>query len=126
MFSMSNELRGGNEKAFDALLYCIKNGVTISAEVIEWLVEENDYVVDEGFDDFENSDRWTIPKYYIIILKGDAYRVWEQVGLTEMQPNEWFDQTPEPVFQKQKTIVDWMSVEEIENYLTCVENYKGV
>ena len=113
MFSMSNELRGGNSKAWDALLYCIKNGVTISAEVIECLVKENDYVVDEGFDDFENSDRWTISKYYILILGGDAYRVWEQVGLTEMQPNEWFDQTPELVLQKQKTVVDWMTVEEI-------------
>ena len=126
MFSMSNELSGGNLKALDALLYCIKNGVTISAEVIEWLVKENDYVVDEGFDDFENADRWTIAKYYILILDGDAYRVWEQVGLTEMQPNEWFDQTPEPVMQKQKTIVDWMTAEEIENYLSCMENYKGV
>ena len=126
MFNMTNELRGGNSKAWDALLYCIKNGVTIGAEVIEWLVEENDYVVDEGFDDFENADRWTIAKYYILILDGDAYRVWEQVGLTEMQPNEWFDQTPEPVMQKQKTIVDWMTAEEIENYLSCMENYKGV
>jgi hypothetical protein len=123
---MSNELRGGNSKAWDALLYCIKNGVTISAEVIEWLVKENDYVVDEGFDDFENSDRWTISKYYILILDGDAYRVWEQVGLTEMQPNEWFDQTPELVLQKQKTVVDWMAVEEIENYLTYMKNFKGV
>jgi hypothetical protein len=123
---MSNELRGGNSKAWDALLYCIKNGVTISAEVIEWLVKENDYVVDEGFDDFENSDRWTISKYYILILDGDAYRVWEQVGLTEMQPNEWFDQTPELVLQKQKTVVDWMTVEEIENYLTYMKNFKGV
>lgn len=126
MFCMSSELRSGDAKAWDALKYCIKSGVTISAKVIKWLVEENDYVVDEGFDDFENSDRWTIPKYYILILDGDAYRVWEQVGLTEMQPNEWFDQTPELVFQKQKTIVDWMSVEEIENYLTYMENYKGV
>ena len=124
MFCMSDKLRDGDKKELDGLFYCIKNGVTISGDVIKWLVNENDYVVDEGFDDFENSGRWAISKYYILILDGDAYRVWEEVGLTEMQSNEWFDQAPEPVMQKQRTIVDWMAVEEIEQYLTYMENYK--
>ena len=121
MFCMSNELRNGDKKAWDALVYCIKNGVTISGRVLDWLVHdiESERVIEEGYDDFENSSRWSIGKYYIICLDGDAYRVWEEVGLTEMQSNEWFDQVPERVMLKQKTIVDWMTVEEIESYLAA-------
>ena len=116
MFCMSNELRNGDKAAWNALTYCFKNGVTISGRVLDWLISETEteYVIEEGYDDFENSTRWTIRKYYILCLNGDAYRVWEQVGLTEMQPNEWFDQIPERVMQKQKTVVDWMTIEEIE------------
>ena len=127
MFCMSRGLREGDRVSWDALMYCIRNGVMISGEVARWLVEDNDdRIVDEGYADFDDASRWSISKYYILKFGNECFRIWEEVGLTEMQPNEWFDQTPEPVFQKQKTIVDWMSVEEIENYLTCMENYKGV
>ena len=123
MFCMSNELRNGDKRAWDTLAYYFKNGITISGRVLNWLVNEaeTECVIEEGYDDFENSSRWTIGKYYILRLDGDAYRVWEQVGLTEMQPNEWFDQVPERVMQKQKTVVDWMTIEEIESYLEAMK-----
>ena len=123
MFCMSNELRNGDKRAWDTLAYYFKNGITISGRVLNWLVNEaeTECVIEEGYDDFENSSRWTIGKYYILCLDGDAYRVWEQVGLTEMQPNEWFDQVPERVMQKQKTVVDWMTIEEIESYLEAMK-----
>ena len=123
MFSMSNELSGGNKNAFDALLYCIKHGVTISGEVAEWLVRENEeLIIDEGYDDFEDATRWSIGKYYIIVIDGDAYRFWEWVGLTEMQSNQWYDQVFEPVIQRTVSVAQWQSVEDIEIY----ENLRGV
>jgi hypothetical protein len=120
---MSNELSGGNKNAFEALKYCIKAGVTISGEVAKWLAHENEeLIVDEGYDDFDNAARWSIGKYYIIVIDDDAYRFWEEVGLTEMQPNEWYDQIFEPVIQRTVSVAQWQSVEDIEIY----ENWKGV
>lgn len=117
MFCMSNELRGGNKNVFDALLYCIKHGVMISGEVAKWLVCENEeLIVDKGYDDFEDSTRWSIGKYYIIMIDDEAYRFWEWVGLTEMQPSEWYDQTFEPVIQRTVSVAQWQPVEDIEIY----------
>ena len=126
-FDRYDDLRNDVPGAYQALLYCLQHDVCIRGACIEWLIDNHpELVSDEYYDDFEDSSRWSIGKAYILALDEGFFRVWEEVGLTEMQPNEWFDQTPEPVFQKQKTIVDWMSVEEIENYLTYMENYKGV
>ena len=123
MFNMSDELRAGDERAFEALKYCIRSSVVISREVVEWLLEYHDeLIIDEGYDDFEDSTRWSIGKYYIIVIDDDAYRFWEWVGLTEMQPNEIFDQTFEPVIQRTASVAQWQFVEDIEIY----ENYKGV
>lgn len=123
MFCMSNELSGGNKNAFDALLYCIKRGVMISGEVVKWLAHENEeLIIDEGYDDFDDSTRWSIGKYYIIVINDEAYRFWEWVGLTEMQPNEWYDQVFEPVTQRIVSVAQWQSVEDIKIY----ENLKGV
>ena len=123
MFEMSDELRAGDERAFEALKHCIRSGVVISRDVVEWLLgHHEDLIIDEGYDDFEDSTRWSIGKYYIIIVDDDAYRFWEWVGLTEMQPNEIFDQTFEPVIQRTVSVAQWQSVEDIEIY----ENYKGV
>jgi hypothetical protein len=120
---MSNELSGGNKNALDALLYCIKHGVMISGEVAKWLAHENEeLIVDEGYDDFDNAARWSIGKYYIIVIDDDAYRFWEEVGLTEMQPNEWYDQIFEPVIQRTVSVAQWQTVEDIEIY----ENLKRV
>ena len=123
MFNMSDELRNGDARAFEALKHCIKVGVTISGEVAKWLVCENEeLIIDEGYDDFDDATRWSIGKYYIIVIDDDAYRFWEWVGLTEMQPNEWYDQTFEPVIQRTVSVAQWQSVEDIEIY----ENLKGV
>lgn len=123
MFEMSDELRAGDERAFEALKHCIRSGVVISRDVVEWLLGyHEDLIIDEGYDDFEDSTRWSIGRYYIIVIDGDAYRFWEWVGLTEMQPNEIFDQTFEPVIQRTVSVAQWQSVEDVEIY----ENYKGV
>lgn len=123
MFEMSEELRAGDERAFEALKHCIRSGVAISRDVVEWLLgHHEDLIIDEGYDDFEDSTRWSIGKYYIIVIDDDAYRFWEWVGLTEMQPNEIFDQTFEPVIQRTVSVAQWQSVEDIEIY----ENFKGV
>lgn len=123
MFCMSNELSGGNKNALEALLYCIKHGVMISGEVAKWLAHENEeLIIDEGYDGFDEATRWSIGKYYIIVIDDEAYRFWEEVGLTEMQPNEWYDQTFEPVIQRTVSVAQWQSVEDIEIY----ENLKGV
>lgn len=121
MLELSEELRNGDKKAWDALAYCFKIGITISGKLLDWLVDETECVIDEGYDDFENASRWSIAKYYILCIDGDTYRVWKEVGLTEMQPSEWFDQIPERVLQEQRIIVDWMAVEEIEQYLEAVK-----
>ena len=123
MFNMSDELRNNDARAFEALKHCIKAGVTISGEVAKWLAHENDeLIIDEGYDDFDEATRWSIGKYYIIVIDDDAYRFWEWVGLTEMQPNEWYDQIFEPVIQRTVSVAQWQSVEDIEIY----ENLRGV
>lgn len=123
MFEMSNQLHAGDERAFEALKHCIRSGVVISRDVVEWLLgHHEDLIVDEGYDDFEDSTRWSIGKYYIIVIDDEAYRFWEWVGLTEMQPNEIFDQTFELVIQRTVSVAQWQSVEDIEIY----ENLKGV
>ena len=123
MFNMSDELRAGDERAFEALKYCIRSGVTISRDVVKWLLEHHEYlIIDEGYDDFENSTRWSIGKYYIIVIDDNAYRFWEWVGLTEMQPDEIFDQTFEPVIQRTVSVAQWHTVEDIKIY----ESLKGV
>ena len=55
MFCMSNELRNGDKRAWDALVYCFKNGVTISGRILNWLINEaeTEYVIEEGYDDFD-------------------------------------------------------------------------
>lgn len=121
MFCMSDELRNGDVRAFEALKHCIKTGVTISGRVAKWLARENEeLIIDEGYDDFEDASRWSIGKYYIIIIDDEAYRFWEWVGLTEMQPNEWYDQIFEPVVQRTISISQWQSVEDIEAYMTNI------
>lgn len=127
MFNMSDELRAGDERAFEALKHCIRSGVVISRDVVEWLLgHHEDLIIDEGYDDFEDSTRWSIGKYYIIIIDDDAYRFWEWVGLTEMQPNEIFDQTFELVIQRTVSVAQWQTIDEINEYLKNMESYKGV
>ena len=113
MFDRYDDLCNNVPGAYQALLYCITHDVCIKGECIEWLVDNHpELVSDEVFQDFDNSGRWSIGKEYILALNEGFFRVWEEVGLTEMQPNEWWDQTAEPVHMKEVTITVWVTDEE--------------
>lgn len=92
--------------------YCVKQGICISAEVVEDFID-NYYklIEDYGYEDFSDSSGWTIGKYYIVNIDGDHYRCWEEVGLTEMQSNEWYDQTFEKVELRKKVTTEWEASE---------------
>ena len=113
MFTMSSALRGGDSRALDALFYCIKHGVDISGEVAEWLVEEDFYVIDSGYVDFEDAKEWTISKYYILKIDGEYYRIWQEVGLTEMQCDDWYNQKPERVEHRAVKTMEWVNPDEV-------------
>lgn len=92
--------------------YCVKHGICISAEVVEDFIDNNyELIEDEGYEDFADSNCWTIGKYYIINIDGDHYRCWEEAGLTEMQSNEWYDQTFEKVGLRKKVTTEWEASE---------------
>ena len=113
MFDRYDDLRNDVPGAYQALLYCITHGVCIKGECIEWLVDNHpELVSDEYYVDFDDATRWSIGKAYILALDEGFYRCWEEVGLTEMQSNEWWDQTCEPVHMKEVTITAWVTDEE--------------
>lgn len=68
-----------------------------------------------GAQDFDNSSRWSIICTEIVRFNSDQYySFWSEVGLTEMQENEWYDQ--KPLIARQKKIEKLIWVEEkIEN-----------
>ena len=115
-FDKYDELCNEEPGAYQALLYCLQHNVCIGGACIEWLVNNHpELVSDEYYDAFEDSSRWTISKAYILTLDEGFFRVWEEVGLTEMQPNEYYDQSAEPVHVKEVTIATWVTDEE-EDY----------
>lgn len=79
--------------------------------------DNEDYVdnIDKFYQDFEDSSRWSIILTKIVRFNSDQYySFWYEVGLTEMQENEWYDQKPE--IARQKEIKKWIwTMEEIEN-----------
>lgn len=96
------------ENRIDVLKMAIKQGWDISAKVIEDIVKEDIFehddtcfIWDEGYEDFEDSDRWNIGKYYIIFVDGEYYQFWEEVGLTELQESYFYDQS----FLKVKQVI---------------------
>lgn len=112
-FDRYDDLRNNVPGAFQALMYCFTHEICIKGECVEWLIDNYPgLIVDEVYDDFEDSGRWSIGKAYILKIDDDYYRVWEEVGLTEMQPNEWWDQTPQKMVQHERTITEWIAVEE--------------
>lgn len=113
LFDRYDDLRNNVPGAYQALLYCITHDVCVSGRCVEWLVDNHpELVSDEYYADFEDSSRWSIAKDYILAIDEDFYRCWEEVGLTEMQENEWWDQTLEPVHKKEVTVTAWMTDEE--------------
>ena len=86
----------------------IKQGCYISSEVIEDIIKEDIFkpdstcfIYDEGYEDFEGRGRWTIGKYYIIVVDGEYYQFWEEAGLTELQESYFYDQS----FLKVKQVI---------------------
>lgn len=113
MFDRYDDLRNNVPGAYQALLHCITHDVCIKGECFEWLVDNHpELVFDEYYVDFEDSSRWSISKAHILALDEGFYRCWEEVGLTEMQSNEWWDQTLEPVHMKKITVSAWLTDEE--------------
>lgn len=107
-FDKYDELCNEEPGAYQELLHCIKNGICVSGRCIEWLIDEHyELVEEEDYDDFINSSRWSIGKAYILDIEGDHYRCREDVGLTEMQSNEFYDQTFDRVYKKEITIMTW-------------------
>lgn len=113
IFNRYEDLRNNVPGALQALKYCFKHNICVSGACVEWFVQNfPDLIVDEVYDEFENSSRWSIGKDYILNIDGEWYRCWEEVGLTEMQENEWWDQTLVKVHQKEVTIAVWVTDEE--------------
>ena len=113
IFDRYDDLRNNAPGAYQALLYCLQHDVCISGACIEWLIDNHSELVsDEYYLGFEDSSRWSIGKAYILALDEGFFRVWEEVGLTEMQPNEYYDQPAEPVHMKEVTIPAWVTDEE--------------
>lgn len=113
MFDRYDDLRNNVPGAYQALLYCITHEVCMSGRCVKWLIDEHpELVSDEYYMEFEDSSRWSIGKAYILSVNGGFYRCWEEVGLTEMQPNEYYDQTFECVHTKEVTVTVWTTDEE--------------
>lgn len=82
----------------------------IDGEVLSEAFEElEEYEIDSYYEDFEDAGRWNIGKGYIFQFKKDGkyYRVWRNVGLTEMQETYFEDQTSQVVEEKRRVVVFW-------------------
>ena len=95
------------EEGWKKFVSSVKQGICLSGRIINELVNDFDIVVDNGYEDFNFACRWTIGKYYILNIDGDYYRVWEDVGLTEMQSSDFYDQVAECVEEREITITEW-------------------
>lgn len=97
-----------------------RSGKMFDSELVCFICDgfdSDDYVdnIDAFYQDFEDSSRWSIIRTKIVRFNSDQYySFWYEVGLTEMQENEWYDQKPE--IARQKKIEKWIwTMEEIEN-----------
>ena len=106
------------ENRIDVLKMAIKQGWDISAEVIEDIIKEDIFkhdnacfIYDEGYEDFEDRGRWTIGKYYIIVVDGEYYQFWEEAALTELQESYFYDQSFIKVRQVEIKKTVWEDVE---------------
>lgn len=97
-----------------------RSGKVFDRELVRFICnyfDNDDYVekVDYFYQDFDDSSRWSIVRTEIVRFSSDRYySFWYEVGLTEMQENEWYDQKPRIV--RQKKIEKWIwTQEETEN-----------
>lgn len=78
--------------------------------------EGRDYVenIDYFYQNFEDRSRWSIVRTEIVRFNSDQYySFWYEVGLTEYQEDEWYDQKPQ--IARHKKIETWVWVEEENN-----------
>lgn len=95
------------------LIDAIQNCFEIEGQVLnDGLKELEEYCVDSYYVDFENCGRWDIPMALIYQFKpaGKFYRIWRNVGLTEMQETYFETQVPEIVSKQRITIDIWKEV----------------
>ena len=97
-----------------------RSGKMFDSELVRFICdgfEGDDYVenIDYFYQNFEDRSRWSIIRTEIVRFNSDQYySFWYEVGLTEMQENEWYDQKPE--IARQKKIEKWIwTMEEIKN-----------
>lgn len=97
-----------------------RSGKMFDEELVRFICnyfDNDDYVekVYYFYEDFRKSSRWSIICTEIVRFNSDQYySFWSEVGLTEMQENEWYDQ--KPLIARQKKIEKLIWVEEkIEN-----------
>ena len=97
-----------------------RGGKMFDSELVRFICDgfdSNDYVdtIDYFYQDFDDSSRWSIIRTEIVRFNSDQYySFWYDVGLTECQENEWYDQ--KPLIARQKKIEKLIWVEEkIEN-----------
>lgn len=79
--------------------------------------DSEDYVnyIDYFYQNFDDCSRWSITRTEIVRFNSDQYySFWCEVGLTEMQENEWYDQKPRIARQKKIEKLIWVE-EKIEN-----------
>ena len=97
-----------------------RSGKMFDSELVRFICdgfEGDDYVenIDYFYQNFEDRSRWSIIRTEIVRFNSDQYySFWYEVGLTEMQENEWYDQKPE--IAREKKIEKWIwTMEEIKN-----------
>ena len=97
-----------------------RSGKMFDSELVRFICdgfEGDDYVenIDYFYQNFEDRSRWSIIRTEIVRFNSDQYySFWYEVGLTEMQENEWYDQKPE--IAREKKIEKWIwTMEEIES-----------
>ena len=95
------------------LIDAIQNCFEIEGQVLnEGFEELEEYCIDSYYVDFESCGRWDIPQALIYQFKpaGKFYRIWREVGLTEMQESYFETQVPEIVSKQRITIDIWKEV----------------
>lgn len=94
-----------------------RSGERFDTELVCFICSDFDndgYVenVDYFYEDFRESSRWSITCTKIVRFNSDQYySFWYEVGLTEMQENEWYDQKPQ--IARRKKIEKWIWTEDI-------------
>lgn len=97
-----------------------RSGKMFDSELVRFIFnsfDSEDYVdyIDYFYQDFDDSSCWSITRTEIVRFNSDQYySFWYEVGLTEDQENEWYDQKPQIARQKKIEKLIWVE-EKIEN-----------